>query len=197
MQLQHHSYLPPLRNSTRSAALASQASADALLEKEPADNLVKKSENDNVITYTRTKDLAVKNPFPTVISDEEITAAFKHNSSIQKYFFTPDSDPAKKPVHIENKIIKDEPGTYTIYTVVNKYSKTGLSNTIYAQGYQTRNGSILKDGSIYAGSDKTVTYTMHPYSFEFNGLQLANNACLLYTSPSPRDAHESRMPSSA
>jgi len=24
-----------------------------------------------------------------------------------------------------------------------------------------------------------------------------NNACLLYTSPSPRDAHESRMPSSA
>ena len=23
------------------------------------------------------------------------------------------------------------------------------------------------------------------------------NACLLYTSPSPRDAHESRMPSSA
>ena len=24
-----------------------------------------------------------------------------------------------------------------------------------------------------------------------------NNICLLYTSPSPRDAHESRMPSSA
>ena len=28
------------------------------------------------------------------------------------------------------------------------------------------------------------------------GEQLSNN-CLLYTSPSPRDAHESRMPSSA
>ncbi len=166
---------PPLRNSTRSATLASQASGDALLEKEPADNLVQKSENDNVITYTRTKDLAVKNPFPTVISDGEITAAFKHNSSIQKYFFTPDSDPAKKPVRIVNKIIKDEPGTYAIYTVVNKYSKTGLSNTMFAQGYQTRNGTTLKDGSIYAGSQSTVVYTMHPYSFEFNGLQLANN----------------------
>ena len=30
-----------------------------------------------------------------------------------------------------------------------------------------------------------------------NGLQLTYNGCLLYTSPSPRDAHESRMPSSA
>ena len=29
----------------------------------------------------------------------------------------------------------------------------------------------------------------------FNGI--VNMACLLYTSPSPRDAHESRMPSSA
>ena len=27
--------------------------------------------------------------------------------------------------------------------------------------------------------------------------QLKSNSCLLYTSPSPRDAHESRMPSSA
>ena len=31
-------------------------------------------------------------------------------------------------------------------------------------------------------------------AYEVNNL---NNACLLYTSPSPRDAHESRMPSSA
>ena len=28
-------------------------------------------------------------------------------------------------------------------------------------------------------------------------IEIAPNACLLYTSPSPRDAHESRMPSSA
>ena len=36
---------------------------------------------------------------------------------------------------------------------------------------------------------------------ESNGLTLipieCNTSCLLYTSPSPRDAHESRMPSSA
>ena len=28
-------------------------------------------------------------------------------------------------------------------------------------------------------------------------IEIASNICLLYTSPSPRDAHESRMPSSA
>ena len=30
-----------------------------------------------------------------------------------------------------------------------------------------------------------------------NSINRHHNACLLYTSPSPRDAHESRMPSSA
>ena len=30
-----------------------------------------------------------------------------------------------------------------------------------------------------------------------NDYKNLNNICLLYTSPSPRDAHESRMPSSA
>lgn len=151
----------------------------AQLDKEPSDNIVKKSEDDNKITYTRTKDVAVKNPFPNVISDEEIAAAFKHDDAIQKYFFTPDSDPAKKPVLIEDNVLKDKPGTYTIYTVVKNYSQTGLHNTIYARGYQTRNGSVLKDGSTLAGSDTTVTYTMHPYSFEFNGLELANNSTKL------------------
>ena len=32
---------------------------------------------------------------------------------------------------------------------------------------------------------------------EFLGDRVLGLACLLYTSPSPRDAHESRMPSSA
>ena len=41
-----------------------------------------------------------------------------------------------------------------------------------------------------AGND---LITPHP-EFGFPGLK---DGCLLYTSPSPRDAHESRMPSSA
>ena len=33
--------------------------------------------------------------------------------------------------------------------------------------------------------------------FQQNGIPLTNNFCLLYTSPSPRDKRQSRMPSSA
>ena len=35
------------------------------------------------------------------------------------------------------------------------------------------------------------------YNIEFDLCKIEGNVCLLYTSPSPRDAHESRMPSSA
>ena|GEM_PF-929088 len=162
---------------TAQSHLQAQSSATRdVLDKEPAGNIVKKEENDYSITYTRTKDVAVKNPFPSMISDEEIAKAFQHDSSIQKYFFTSDYDTTHTPMLIEDNILKDEPGTYTIYTVVKNYSTSGLFNKLYAQGYQTRNGIVLKDGSIYAGSKSTVAYTMHPYSFEFNGLELANNA---------------------
>ena len=146
------------------------------LSQEPKDNLEKTSEDDDQVVYQRKKDLDIKNPFPDVISDEEIATAFKHDDSIQKYFFTADSDRTQTPKLIDDNILKDEAGTYTIYTVVKKYSTTGLFNKMYAQGYQTRNGLILKDGSIYAGSKATVAYTMHPYSFEFNGLELARDS---------------------
>lgn len=162
---------------TAQSHLQAQSSATRdVLDKEPAGNIVKKEENDYSITYTRTKDVAVKNPFPDVMSDTEIAKAFQHDSSIQKYFFTSDYDTTHTPMLIEDNILKDEPGTYTIYTVVKNYSTSGLFNKLYAQGYQTRNGLILKDGSVYAGSKATVEYTMHPYSFEFNGLELAHNA---------------------
>ena len=39
------------------------------------------------------------------------------------------------------------------------------------------------------------TFTRHT-AFELNGLKYPRN-CLLYTSPSPRDKRQSRMPSSA
>ena len=52
------------------------------------------------------------------------------------------------------------------------------------------------DASHYTGfkplgeTTGSVTYTLPP-------AKPSGNSCLLYTSPSPRDAHESRMPSSA
>ena len=35
------------------------------------------------------------------------------------------------------------------------------------------------------------------FLFDFNAVLAENQACLLYTSPSPRDRQKSRMPSSA
>ena len=42
-------------------------------------------------------------------------------------------------------------------------------------------------------SPEKIGKMFKPYNFDIIGF----NDCLLYTSPSPRDAHESRMPSSA
>ena len=50
----------------------------------------------------------------------------------------------------------------------------------------------------YAGGLMTLWYNAgHPYRLNPQTLETEGYFCLLYTSPSPRDAHESRMPSSA
>ena len=56
----------------------------------------------------------------------------------------------------------------------------------------------------YAISDDGQQFLMNPYGVHFSRMRAsdlllldARKTCLLYTSPSPRDAHESRMPSSA
>ena len=55
-----------------------------------------------------------------------------------------------------------------------------------------------KKGNFTLASDKQSDHYLNckPVSLNGTGLQLISN-CLLYTSPSPRDATLSRMPSSA
>ena len=64
----------------------------------------------------------------------------------------------------------------------------------------------VSDLVVNVGASFTCTYTVTTPSgsaYDFTGFttssaQMAKHVgCLLYTSPSPRDAHESRMPSSA
>ena len=61
-------------------------------------------------------------------------------------------------------------------------------------------------GSSLAKAAKNKGLVVHGFDEDKNSLEEALNkniidnsfeSCLLYTSPSPRDAHESRMPSSA
>ena len=53
------------------------------------------------------------------------------------------------------------------------------------------------DGLVRHGvEEENITAAWVPGAFEIP-ITAQKMACLLYTSPSPRDAHESRMPSSA
>ena len=59
-------------------------------------------------------------------------------------------------------------------------------------GYEVReDGFLVKEG--WSDKYKKSIDCDNPKGFS----QKAHCACLLYTSPSPRDAHKSRMPSSA
>ena len=50
---------------------------------------------------------------------------------------------------------------------------------------------------IISEIDKGIKFSLDNYQKENRQYPAADITCLLYTSPSPRDAHESRMPSSA
>ena len=66
-----------------------------------------------------------------------------------------------------------------------------LNNAYFDWMYQ-----LVCDDEYSRGlSYRKLLYLLHDTDFTFT-IALDSN-CLLYTSPSPRDAHESRMPSSA
>ena len=63
-----------------------------------------------------------------------------------------------------------------------------------------RYGGAMAVGALLVGAGVVTTSPSHPVSVTVRGGLAslgASNACLLYTSPSPRDATLSRMPSSA
>ena len=65
-----------------------------------------------------------------------------------------------------------------------------LSNITIEKGSVTVNGVSL---TVVDSREGTFSVAIIPYTYEHTNF----NTCLLYTSPSPRDVEESRMPSSA
>ena len=61
-------------------------------------------------------------------------------------------------------------------------------------GIAASGSSMFNSASSAEASLNKITWT---FLVIFLSLAIILSACLLYTSPSPRDAHESRMPSSA
>ena len=60
-----------------------------------------------------------------------------------------------------------------------------------------RNTRLAKSLASHKEKQPIVSYTLKPTYQNTYGLCNVYNSCLLYTSPSPRDVEESRMPSSA
>ena len=56
---------------------------------------------------------------------------------------------------------------------------------------------LISESRIQNGADAVAIYQGSNFNFPDGTLATINNLCLLYTSPSPRDATLSRMPSSA
>ena len=74
---------------------------------------------------------------------------------------------------------------------------TNVFNTLNITNVYRATGNAGDDGYLNAARFQTSISTQNNEEvFRYYYAMKANN-CLLYTSPSPRDAHESRMPSSA
>ena len=83
-----------------------------------------------------------------------------------------------------------------IYWLLNMSFKTTTeiinTYTLWPQEFTLENyKTIFTDSTWYTGYLNSIYYVV------MNTVISVAAACLLYTSPSPRDAHESRMPSSA
>ena len=146
-----------------------------------AANYKKTSEDDNQIKYTYVNNTKkITNPFPDVISDDEIEKAFKNKeTSVEKIYFKPaatSDNPNPKSEIVKNRFLKNVDGEYIVYKVYkNDYvSGKNESQITSSQGVSV-NGSISKDGSIYAGSEQTITASAEPVDFELNGYTVAKN----------------------
>ena len=68
---------------------------------------------------------------------------------------------------------------------------------VYNRSYNSIPKGSYSGSTYQVKRGDTLFYIAWITGNDFRDLAARNNICLLYTSPSPRDAHESRMPSSA
>ena len=82
----------------------------------------------------------------------------------------------------------------------NKFRKiTDNIETIFSITYifTIHSTTVHHSTDISCNTINTNSNILHPFEWRNYKCLINYNTCLLYTSPSPRDAHESRMPSSA
>ena len=81
------------------------------------------------------------------------------------------------------------------YKGMNSFPGRIMHSHDFRDAEEFRNKNVIVLGSSYSAED--VALQCNKYGAKSVTIGYRNNACLLYTSPSPRDGLLSRMPSSA
>ena len=89
--------------------------------------------------------------------------------------------------------IHSEP-TDTVLIACFQAGETGVFDILYLRHYDRIHGVII---SVLSNPDDALDLTQEVFLKAYQRLDTFKQACLLYTSPSPRDGLLSRMPSSA
>ena len=87
-------------------------------------------------------------------------------------------------------------------TAVDALGMQGAQKATRKNGYcrnenDDGNDGEENNGDEYDNGDQIIMTMMMKTTMSMTMMTMMRRICLLYTSPSPRDAHESRMPSSA
>ena len=85
--------------------------------------------------------------------------------------------------------------TYTV-TVASGTNQYGTGSKFFING-EVSPVLYLDEGNTYIFDQSDSSNNLNPLAFSTNPNNSPAAACLLYTSPSPRDKRQSRMPSSA
>ena len=136
----------------------------------------------------------IKKELDTTIKSFVRRSDDKYGKAFQKYL----KDVKKKSKSITLKEIKSNPKIGTITKIVDyETEKAALDNIITAIMYE-QSPSTSYQNILQQVKKMTMTKKIQIIN-EFAKIRTnrRHRPCLLYTSPSPRDAHESRMPSSA
>lgn len=172
----------------KAASVSSSTTAtDSVFDTEK--NYTKTGEGETYISYSYVKNpKKITNPFSDVISDDEITKAFSNGETeIEKIYFKPDATPDNPNPKEELSelytlnykqlgILKNINGEYIVYKVYKNNYKEGIKRTLTLIPGVSINGTIAKDGSIYAGSEATTKGAAEPFNVELNGYKIADDS---------------------
>ena len=148
--------------------------------------------NVNTITNVDETGGPVLSGLTTVSGNLNVTGIITATSGIITYY-----GDGSQLTGLNNLGVFDYDNTSNIYSTITDVSNRTTATHNFLAG--TNAGCSITSGSFnnFVGQNAGAANTTGAYNNFFGYFAGCSNTCLLYTSPSPRDVEESRMPSSA